>query len=1212
MLRGRPIYFFIGSLLLGLVSAGFEFLLDPTPDQLVERLSRNFSVAMEKLETERERIRSNPNSVVWSELSGSHFLVDSTGVLHWSRHEVVPDFQNFPKSSSVQLLQNAAGDFIITKEAISSTQVLYSVLTVNRKYPIVNKYLSSLPNKEIVGEIAVRIVPLGFPSGGQEILIDGIPVCKVILNPSQNISKVAAFVTGTISLLFLLLSVYFVLYKAHRERRFQTVFLVATLSFIVIRVSMVELNIPGRWIQLKIFSPQEFASSVYNASVGDMLFNASGILILCGYLFFTYFKWNLTRRILSQHGWLRWLLSSLMLLIAFFSFLYPFLFIETIFNNSAISLDVTQSLSFNWIRILAFVSLLIGTVSSFFFTHVFIRFSQILTTRFLEYAIALLLAMVLFIAYFLVESRDYWITLLVGMGYIVFQYFSGLTTSFNRVTYRTFFYLFLSLAAFSIQGALSIRRFVESEQVESQFRFATSYLIDRDVMAEYLLKENARRIANDAFIQTRLASPFLNKSSVREKIRQVYLNAYFDRYDVKVYLYTGQGQSLDNPNQPDFQFLQNEFTKTGNTTDYPNLFIIRAANNQISKRYYVMIPIARFDQVVAHIILDLSLKRIIPQNVYPELLVDNRFAEYFENRAKSFAFISGQKIISSFGNFNYDRDFDFHVLEDPEFYRQGIKSDTFIHAGIEDDSGRVAVVTALAYPWFYVFTNFSFFFVLGVLILSVFVGLYGIIAWLKDRRINYAARIQLYIYVAFAVPLIAVTITTLNRVSSSAEDQLKQEFQSRSRMVGENLAGLLTAFKSAPDSVRSVLEQEVVRVARFSNVDVTIYNDVGRMIVSSQPEIVESQLTSGWMDRQAWERIFQRGENAFVSNEEIGSLQFNNSYFGMKSPESGDLVGVLSVPFFESGLSLEATQITVLANILTVFTVIFILFSLLSFIVVDSLTFPLRFITRILSRTTLTGKNEPLDWKSNDEIGLMVSEYNKMLENLDRSKIELERSQKETAWREIAKQVAHEIKNPLTPMKLTLQQMEVSLLKKELDSAKAQQSVKTLLTQVEILNEIASSFSSFARMPSPILQKIELTALLRKAIDLYSNYESGKVIYADWEGPIFIMGDEQLLSRIFSNIILNGLQSGEGIVQVRVSLQIAVDSVLILFQDNGSGIDPELQTKIFAPYFSTKKSGSGLGLAIAKQGIEQSGGSIWFESGSDRGTTFYIRIPRVA
>ncbi|MBK7651358.1 MAG: hypothetical protein IPJ20_12345 [Flammeovirgaceae bacterium] len=124
-------------------------------------------------------------------------------------------------------------------------------------------------------------------------------------------------------------------------------------------------------------------------------------------------------------------------------------------------------------------------------------------------------------------------------------------------------------------------------------------------------------------------------------------------------------------------------------------------------------------------------------------------------------------------------------------------------------------------------------------------------------------------------------------------------------------------------------------------------------------------------------------------NEQIGSLIFNNSYFALKSTESGSKIGVLSVPFFESGLSLESTQINILANVLTVFTLIFILFSILSFFIVDLLTFPLRFITRTLSRTTLTGNNEPLQWKSKDEIGLMVDEYNRMLKNLEQSKIEL-------------------------------------------------------------------------------------------------------------------------------------------------------------------------------------------------------------------------------
>ncbi|MBK7651359.1 MAG: hypothetical protein IPJ20_12350 [Flammeovirgaceae bacterium] len=195
-------------------------------------------------------------------------------------------------------------------------------------------------------------------------------------------------------------------------------------------------------------------------------------------------------------------------------------------------------------------------------------------------------------------------------------------------------------------------------------------------------------------------------------------------------------------------------------------------------------------------------------------------------------------------------------------------------------------------------------------------------------------------------------------------------------------------------------------------------------------------------------------------------------------------------------------------------------------------------------------------------------------------------------------------------MKLTLQQMEIILMKEGLDKEKSKQSIKTLLTQVDILNDIASSFSTFARMPAPILQKIDLTTVIRKSVDLYSNYETGTVSLKEMHEPVFIMADEQLLHRIISNIILNALQSSsKRKVNVDIEIRLQPNLVEVIFKDNGDGIDQELQEKIFLPYFSTKQSGSGLGLAIAKQGIEQSGGAIWFESIPDGGTIFTIRFP---
>jgi len=238
----------------------------------------------------------------------------------------------------------------------------------------------------------------------------------------------------------------------------------------------------------------------------------------------------------------------------------------------------------------------------------------------------------------------------------------------------------------------------------------------------------------------------------------------------------------------------------------------------------------------------------------------------------------------------------------------------------------------------------------------------------------------------------------------------------------------------------------------------------------------------------------------------------------------------------------------------------------------------------------------------------MVNEYNKMVDNLEQSKIELARSQKESAWREIARQVAHEIKNPLTPMKLTLQQMQLWLVKDTLEKERAKQSVNTLLNQVEILNEIASSFSAFARMPAPILEKLDLVALLTKTVNLYSTYEGGSVDFKSSVQPVYIDGDPQLLDRIFSNMILNGLQAGGKPPLVFIEVKPAGSFIRVIIQDNGEGIAPEFQDKIFIPYFTTKKSGSGLGLAIAKQGIELSGGKIWFDSSPGK-TRFYIEFP---
>ena len=252
------------------------------------------------------------------------------------------------------------------------------------------------------------------------------------------------------------------------------------------------------------------------------------------------------------------------------------------------------------------------------------------------------------------------------------------------------------------------------------------------------------------------------------------------------------------------------------------------------------------------------------------------------------------------------------------------------------------------------------------------------------------------------------------------------------------------------------------------------------------------------------------GKNLDIQKEEVGSLEYYVSYAALKAPRTGKLIGILGIPFFQSAYSLEKVQISVLANILSIFALIFIGLVILSYFVSQWLTFPLKFITQSLRRTSLVKTNQPLIWNADDEIGLMVKEYNQMLFKLGESMAELEHTQRERAWREIAQQVAHEIKNPLTPMKLTLQQLERAMNGGSHTPEKTAKAIASLLTQVETLNEIASSFSSFAKMPEPVMNPLMLVPLLKRIIDLHMH--AGDLVFTPLVKDARILADEQLLN----------------------------------------------------------------------------------------------------
>ena len=417
-------------------------------------------------------------------------------------------------------------------------------------------------------------------------------------------------------------------------------------------------------------------------------------------------------------------------------------------------------------------------------------------------------------------------------------------------------------------------------------------------------------------------------------------------------------------------------------------------------------------------------------------------------------------------------------------------------------------------------------------------------------------------------------------------------------------------------TAKDLLTDKLEQLSRYGNFDATVFGTDGKMITTTQPGIYTNQLQSGYLNHEAVVHIIEGEEANIVLDESIGSLNYYTTYSAIRSPETNRLLGVLGVPFFSAQSTIEANQIEALNTILNVFVLIFMLAILGTFQTSKWLTAPLQLIRRRLGMTSFSGENTPIEWHSDDEIGNLIGEYNNMLVKLEESREALARSQKESAWREVAQQVAHEIKNPLTPMKLTLQKLDLAV-KSDKPRENIEKTVNNLLNQLQILNDIVTSFSEFAKMPIPRNEKINLIKILKEVELLFKNQDHINLKLQLHADEVFIMADEKLMHRILSNIIINAGQSirpDQDKVEVNISTELvgASEAVQIRITDNGTGIAKDVVDRVFIPKFSTKEEGSGIGLAVAKHGVENSGGAIWFETESAKGTTFFIKLPTVS
>ena len=396
-------------------------------------------------------------------------------------------------------------------------------------------------------------------------------------------------------------------------------------------------------------------------------------------------------------------------------------------------------------------------------------------------------------------------------------------------------------------------------------------------------------------------------------------------------------------------------------------------------------------------------------------------------------------------------------------------------------------------------------------------------------------------------------------------------------------------------------------IAADYGIDFSVYEGAS-LKASSRPELYRASILDGRLTGTAFGNAMTLGRGFYKSQERIGEINYFVGYRPIVI--GGSIRGVLAVPALYRQQEIDEELAQRNAFVLGAYAFVVMLVIGMAIVLAHTLSKPLRELSKAVRSVGKGDLDIVLQAKSADEVGDLIRSFNEMTSELKTSRQHLARAEREMAWKEMAKQVAHEIKNPLTPIKLSVQHLVQAYRQGGKDFGDVLQRVsQTVIEQIEVLTRIASEFSDFARMPARKFERVDLNELVAETVNLFQEVRGIDVHARRSSVPAHVIADKDELRRVFINIVRNSVQAMEKGGEVSIEVEVAHEVCRIRFSDTGAGIPESLQAKVFQPNFSTKTDGMGLGLAIAQKVIEDLNGTISLKSTVGIGTVIEIRIP---
>ena len=1144
--------------------------------------------------------------------------VDGQPVLrYWNTQTVLPD--------SILFLEGPAGfiklpnGYYVWNKKQQGNMIAIALLPIKWNYIITNDYLQNVfvQDPEIGREYAI------YPGKGSDITVTSIydvPLYHLVRHSSIDHSR-----NNIISIWFRLLAVVLLLIFVHicatylaSTRRFLVgTFFLITIIFISRALSYF-VPFPLQFRQFELFDPAIYGSNFILRSLGDLLINA--ILFVWIVLFVRYQVHEKDIRLRVSRPAHKWILlagGSLIIVAATFTCGY---IIRSLVADSQISFDVINFFSLSFYSVIGFIVLCCLAIGYYFLCQLILFLLKPFYRRsFIEIYISVAIIGLLLLTFGLgpVSGGFAFYSLIWLLGFIFLLNNTYLNLIASRIiTSRLVFWLFF----FSITITSIIIKENDVKELRNRLHYAEILATKADPASETLLNTMLTDFRVDF-----LSNNFNRLRNIEENqyLKDSLINnnfsGYTNRYDTKVFSYDANEEPLFNSEN----FTYNHFNTILNT---------QARATSIEGLYYYDQSYDLFNYISKKTIFDfsgnllgtlfiiVSPKNIKSETLYPELFSKGQHNAIENSSLYAFAIYHKNRLITSHNDYPFATILPGRYFAGQPFLllKSGNYDELWFNAGadkyvviVKEHRISIESITLFSYLFCAFLLLTAAFWLVNILVRSRLEADKLKAYWQLTIRNQIHGIIIFISAVSFIVIGIATILFFIGRYESNNREQLSRAINI---MVYQTSKALSEGWRLDTDSVSTDarnIEQVVNNISEIHGVDINIYDTAGNLKVSSLPLPYAKGIVSTKIDPVAYYHLHLQKEVQYFQKENIGKLNFVSSYVPVMT-ESGDPYVYLNIPYFTSESKLKEEISNFLVTIINLNAFIFLIAGIVALFITNRITNSFSLISEKMKKINLGRRNEAIEWHRNDEIGELVIEYNKMLNKLDESAAALAKTEREGAWREMARQVAHEIKNPLTPMKLSMQFLQRSIENNSANVKELAANVSnTLIEQIDHLSKIAGEFSQFANIGNANKEKMNLNDALKSVKRLYSGNEKTKFRWSLLKEPAFIFADKTHINRLFTNLIQNALQAVPENKPAEISIEeeLGERSVLIRVTDNGDGIDESIQDNIFTPNFTTKTSGTGLGLAMCKRIVEQSNGQIWFETAAGEGTTFYIIIP---